>query len=159
MCARSRYASTDPGQDVLRPPWYLVWAPTQLDGTVACMRSRARTSYRGDGMRANSIEDYLRPVRALMREHHRILVGYATPHCAANILKDAHHRQRNSSEWISACYRADPLRRPRPIQSRHAPREYVLNYQRALTLVRRVNQHRDGRSSPAGSESRGRHRG
>ena len=36
-------------------------------------------------------------------------LGYATPHCAANILKDAHERQENWSEWIYECYGADPL--------------------------------------------------
>jgi hypothetical protein len=66
-------------------------------------------------------------------------LGYATPRCAANILKDAHEGQPNYSEWIYSCYRADPRPAVRDaIKARHALNGYMSDYELALRIVRRA---------------------
>jgi hypothetical protein len=63
-------------------------------------------------------------------------LGYATPSCAAGIVKDAHERKENGCEWIASCYKCDP--RPavdRAIRSRHSHRGYMAEYQQARAIV------------------------
>lgn len=68
-------------------------------------------------------------------------LGYATPQCAANILKDAHDGQSNYSEWIYSCFSTDPRPAVRSaIRSRHHLKGYMSDYQTALAIVRRANK-------------------
>jgi hypothetical protein len=91
--------------------------------------------------RPSSLDEYLRRYERTCATIIAFSLGYATPHCAANILKDAHERQQNYSEWIYECYRADPLPAVRDaIRSRHHFKGYMSEYQAALAIVRRANQ-------------------
>jgi hypothetical protein len=91
--------------------------------------------------RPDSIEEYLRRYERTCATIIAFSLGYATPQCAANILRDAHRRQQNYSEWIYECYRADPLPAVQAaIQSRRALKGYMADYQAALAIVRRANQ-------------------
>ena len=66
-------------------------------------------------------------------------LGYATPSCAARILKDAREGRKNYCEWIDACYGGDPLPAVRnAIRSRHYHNGYMAEYKLALALVRRA---------------------
>jgi len=88
-----------------------------------------------------SIDDYLQRCPRLCAAIIAYSTGYATPRCAANILKDAHERQRNYSEWIYECYRADPLPAVQgAVRSRHHLNGYMADYQTALAIVRRANE-------------------
>jgi len=65
-------------------------------------------------------------------------LGYATPSCAARILKDARERKENYCEWIDACYGGDPLPAVKnAIRNRHTHRGFMAEYKLALALVRR----------------------
>ena len=65
-------------------------------------------------------------------------LGYATPLCAAAVLRDAKENRMNNCEWIDACYRKDP--RPAvegAIKNRRAHEGYMASYELALRIVRR----------------------
>ena len=64
-------------------------------------------------------------------------LGYATPLCAASILKDAREDRENWCEWIFSCYNRDP--KPavrRAIEGRHRHKGYMAEYRHALQIVR-----------------------
>ena len=64
-------------------------------------------------------------------------LGYATPLCAATILKDAREGRENWCEWIFSCYDKDP--KPavrRAIEGRHRHKGYMAEYPHALQIVR-----------------------
>ena len=64
-------------------------------------------------------------------------LGYATPLCAASILKDAREGQENWCEWIFSCYDKDPKQAVRrAIENRHRHKGYMAEYQHALQIVR-----------------------
>jgi len=66
-------------------------------------------------------------------------LGYATPSCAARILKDALYGEENGCEWIASCYRCDP--RPAvelAIRGRHTHEGFMAHYPHAIALVRRA---------------------
>jgi hypothetical protein len=93
-----------------------------------------------------SIDDYLRRYPRVCAAVIAYSLGYATPRCAANILKDAHDRNKNYCEWIYECYRADPLPAVQgAIHARRHLRGYMSDYRTALALVRRAN---DGGEQP-----------
>jgi len=65
-------------------------------------------------------------------------LGYATPSCAARILKDAREGKKNYCEWIYSCYTTDPLKAVRDsIRNRHYHTGLMADYKRALELVKR----------------------
>jgi hypothetical protein len=89
---------------------------------------------------SRTIDEYLQHYPRLCAAVIAYSLGYATPRCAANIIKDAHERQRNFCEWIYECYGADPLPAVQgAIRSRHTLRGYMADYQQALAIVRRAN--------------------
>lgn len=64
-------------------------------------------------------------------------LGYATPLCAASILRDANEDRENWCEWIFSCYDRDPKPAVRnSIANRHRHRGYMAEYQHALRIVR-----------------------
>jgi hypothetical protein len=92
--------------------------------------------------RPSSIDEYLHRYERTCAAIIAFSSGYATPQCAANILKDAHERRQNYSEWIYECYRADPVPAVRTaIKSRHRLKGYMADNQTALAIVRRAKQH------------------
>ena len=63
-------------------------------------------------------------------------LGYATPSCAAQILKDASEGKSNYCEWIMSCYACDPLPAVRnAIKHRHTHEGFMADYKTALALV------------------------
>ena len=64
-------------------------------------------------------------------------LGYATPSCAARILKDAREGQKNYCEWIYSCYDGDPLPAVKnAIRNRHYHKGFMAEYKVALALVK-----------------------
>lgn len=85
-------------------------------------------------------------VRETMEKYPRITahiiaesLGYATPSCAARILKDTREGRENYCEWIYSCYGRDPLKAVRDsIKRRHFHKEFMSDYKRAYALVRQA---------------------
>jgi len=85
-------------------------------------------------------------VEETMRRYPRITahviaesLGYATPSCAARILKDARERKENYCEWIYSCYGGDPLPAVKnAIRNRHHHEGFMAEYKLALALVRKA---------------------
>jgi hypothetical protein len=66
-------------------------------------------------------------------------LGYATPSCAAVILKDARDEKNNYCEWIYSCYGSDPKKAVQDaIRNRHHHEGYMAEYKLALSLVKRA---------------------
>jgi hypothetical protein len=66
-------------------------------------------------------------------------LGYATPSCAARILKDARERRKNYCEWIYSCYTGDPLVAVKnAIKNRHYHRGFMADYRLARALVQKA---------------------
>jgi hypothetical protein len=66
-------------------------------------------------------------------------LGYATPSCAARILKDAREGKKNYCEWVYSCYTTDPLKAVRnAIKNRHYHTGFMASYKLASTLVRKA---------------------
>jgi len=66
-------------------------------------------------------------------------LGYATPSCAAGILRDAIQGKENYCEWIYSCYSADPKRAVQnAIKNRHYHKGFMAEYKLALALVKRA---------------------
>jgi hypothetical protein len=66
-------------------------------------------------------------------------LGYATPSCAARILKDAREGKKNYCEWIYSCYTTDPLKAVRnAIKNRHYHTGFMASYKLAHALVRKA---------------------
>lgn len=64
-------------------------------------------------------------------------LGYATPSCAARILKDAREGRKNYCEWIYSCYDGDPLPAAKnAIKNRHYHKGFMAEYKVALALVK-----------------------
>lgn len=66
-------------------------------------------------------------------------LGYATPSCAARILKDAKEGRPNYTEWVWSSYRGDPA--PvvhHSIRNRYAHHGYMAEYRLAMALVERA---------------------
>ena len=63
-------------------------------------------------------------------------LGYATPTCAARILKDAKEGNENFCEWIYSCYNRDPRRAVQDaIRNRHHHKGFMAEYKYAKALV------------------------
>jgi hypothetical protein len=63
-------------------------------------------------------------------------LGYATPTCAARILKDAREGRENYCEWIDACYDRNALRAVQDsIRYRHNHSGYMSEFKYAKALV------------------------
>lgn len=85
-------------------------------------------------------------VRDTMEKYPRITahiiaesLGYATPTCAARILKDARESRENYCEWIYSCYDKNPLHAVQDsIRNRHQHRGFMAEYKRAYALVKRA---------------------
>ena len=66
-------------------------------------------------------------------------LGYATPSCAARILKDAREDRKNYCEWIYSCYDGDPLSAVKnAIKNRHYHKGFMAEYKTALAFVKRA---------------------
>jgi len=66
-------------------------------------------------------------------------LGYATPSCAARILKDARENRENYCEWVYSCYNKNPLGAVRDsIRNRHYHRGFMAEYKLAKKLVDRA---------------------
>ena len=66
-------------------------------------------------------------------------LGYATPSCAARILKDAREGRENYCEWIYSRYDKNPLRAVQDsIRNRHHHRGFMAEYKRAYAMVKRA---------------------
>ena len=66
-------------------------------------------------------------------------LGYATPSCAARILKDAREGHENYCEWIYSCYDRNPLRAIQDsIRNRHYHKGFMAEYKLAKKLVDRA---------------------
>jgi len=66
-------------------------------------------------------------------------LGYATPTCAARILKDAREGRKNYCEWIYSCYTENPVRAVQDsIKRRHYHKGFMSNYKLAYALVRKA---------------------
>jgi hypothetical protein len=66
-------------------------------------------------------------------------LGYATPSCAARILKDSREDRKNYCEWIYSCYDGDPLSAVKnAIKNRHYHKGFMAEYKAALGLVKRA---------------------
>ncbi len=66
-------------------------------------------------------------------------LGYATPSCAARILKDAREDRENYCEWIYSCYTSDPVKAVRDsIKNRHYHRGFMCDYKLAYSLVKKA---------------------
>lgn len=64
-------------------------------------------------------------------------LGYATPDCAASIVRDAFLEQKNWCEWVDACYRGDARRvLAASIRNRRYHQGYMAEYRLALQIVR-----------------------
>jgi len=82
----------------------------------------------------------------IMRKYPRITahiiaesLGYATPSCAARILKDAREDRKNYCEWIYSCYTTEPLKAVQDsIKNRHHHKGFMCDYKLALKLVNRA---------------------
>jgi hypothetical protein len=65
-------------------------------------------------------------------------LGYATPTCAARILKDAREGRANHCEWIYSCYGGDPLKAVQSaIMNRHCHEGYMSEFKKAYALVKK----------------------
>jgi len=63
-------------------------------------------------------------------------LGYATPSCAARILKDAREGRENYCEWIYSCYNKDARRAVQnAIRNRHHHKGFMAEYRYAKALV------------------------
>ena len=66
-------------------------------------------------------------------------LGYATPSCAARILKDSREGKKNYCEWIYSCYTSDPLQAVQnAIKNRHYHRGFMADYRLARALVQKA---------------------
>lgn len=91
------------------------------------------------------------PIRETMKRYPRITahvmaesLGYATPSCAARILKDAKEGRENYCEWIYSCYDKNPLRAVRDsIKRRHHHKGFMAEYRQAYALVKRAIETRE----------------
>jgi hypothetical protein len=64
-------------------------------------------------------------------------LGYATPSCAAMILKDAMEGKENHCEWIYSCYKKDALKAVQDsIKRRHYHKGFMADYKNAYALVK-----------------------
>lgn len=63
-------------------------------------------------------------------------LGYATPSCAARILKDAKEGRENYCEWIYSCYDRNPGKAVQnAIKNRHNHKGFMAEYKYAKALV------------------------
>ena len=63
-------------------------------------------------------------------------LGYATPTCAARILKDAKEGNENYCEWIYSCYERNPRKAVQnAIRNRSSHRGFMSDYKYAKALV------------------------
>ena len=84
--------------------------------------------------------------REIMKRYPRITahivaesLGYATPSCAARILKDTREGRKNYCEWIYSCYTKDPVRAVQDsIKRRHYHKGFMADYKLAYALVRKA---------------------
>lgn len=68
-------------------------------------------------------------------------LGYATPSCAARILRDGAKREENWCEWIDACYGGNALKAVQDaIRNRHCHKGYMAEYKLARALVERARR-------------------
>jgi len=86
----------------------------------------------------NSNEDYLARYPRICAHIIAESLGYATPLCAAGILRDAKEGRENWCEWVYSCYACDPKPVVRDaIKKRQSHEGYMASYKLALQIVRR----------------------
>ena len=86
----------------------------------------------------DSIQDYMKRYPRIVAHIIAESLGYATPSCAARILKDAREGRENWCEWVYSCYDRDPKVPVRnAIRHRHAHHGFMAEYKIALALVKR----------------------
>lgn len=91
----------------------------------------------GDG-RELSIQETMKRYPVLTAHIIAESMGYATPSCAARILKDAREGKKNYCEWIHSCYQGDALMAVKnSILFRDEHTGYMNDYQRARALVKK----------------------
>jgi len=89
-------------------------------------------------------EDY--STKEIMKKYPRITahiiaesLGYASPSCAAAILRDSIQGKSNYCEWIYSCYDANPKKAiQNAIKNRHNHKGFMAEYKLALALVNRA---------------------
>ena len=87
----------------------------------------------------DSIQDYMRNYPRITAHIICESLGYATPSCAARILKDAQESRENWCEWVYSCYGRDPKIPVRnAIRNRHTHHGYMAEYRPARALVQRA---------------------
>ena len=94
--------------------------------------------------RLETAQDYMKVYPRIVGHIICHSLGYATPTCAARILKDAREGNENWCEWIYSCYQRDP--RPAvslAIKGRHSHHGYMAEYKLAKALVSRANENGD----------------
>ncbi len=95
-------------------------------------------------MKELSVEETMRRYPLITAHVISESLGYATPACAARILKDAREGRRNNCEWIDACYKGDALSAVQnSIRFRDEHTGYMSDFKRAQALVKRSIE--DGR--------------
>jgi len=83
----------------------------------------------------NTMQRYPRITAHIIAES----LGYATPSCAARILKDAKEGKENHCEWIASCYKCDPRSAVQnAIRNRHHHEGFMAEYKLALALVKKA---------------------
>jgi len=66
-------------------------------------------------------------------------LGYASPSCAARILKDASYGEKNHCEWIYSCYASEPRGAVLDaIRNRHYHQGFMSDYKLAHSMVKRA---------------------
>jgi len=86
-----------------------------------------------------AVQDYLRTYKRTCGHIICHSLGYATPSCAARILKDAREGNENWCEWIFSCYDRDPRKAvAAAIRTRHTHHGFMAEYKLARALVQRA---------------------
>ena len=85
-----------------------------------------------------STEDYLKRYPRICAHIIAESLGYATPLCAAQILRDANEGRSNYCEWVASCYNGDAKQVvANAIRSRHHHKGYMASYEVARAIVER----------------------
>lgn len=85
-----------------------------------------------------SIDDYLARYPRICAHIIAESLGYATPSCAAGILRDAKQGNPNWCEWVCARYNAKPKPVVRDaIRNRGSHKGFMASYDLAMQIVRR----------------------
>ena len=88
-----------------------------------------------------TVEDYMRRYPRITAHIICESLGYATPTCAAGMLKDANENRENWCEWVYSCYSRDPKIPVRnSIRNRHTHHGYMAEHKVARSLVQQATE-------------------